>query len=206
MSEPRNLIIDTLTCQPQLGGGAIKCWKRGHLEIIFAYCIVWKNKPGKFPKNRTIPKNGRAPRASRAAHAHFWIFPGIFWNFPAGFVFPYNTVVVFEIEIVLWCSLVEPKPVYPGGRRGNNSRPHAKIATAFARHSTRGGASLGICLRWRENCCHGNRLGTQGVGSTTEHHNKFRNTSLSSVDCIPEAGGARKAKVHPTLDHPGRYW
>ena len=33
---------------------------------------------------------------------------------------------------VLWCSLVEPTPVYPGGRRGNNSRPHAKIATGFA--------------------------------------------------------------------------
>ena len=31
---------------------------------------------------------------SRAAHAHFWIFPGIFWNFPAGFFFPYNTVAL----------------------------------------------------------------------------------------------------------------
>ena len=30
------------------------------------------------------------------------------------------------------CSLVEPTPVYPGGRRGNNSRPHAKIATTSA--------------------------------------------------------------------------
>ena len=49
--------------------------------------------------------------------------------------------------LLLSCSLVEPTPVYPGGRRGNNSRPHAKIATASpsqgvareARHSLPGG-------------------------------------------------------------------
>ena len=27
-------------------------------------------------------------------------------------------------------------------------------------------------LRGGENCCHGDRLGTQGVGSTSEHHNR----------------------------------
>ena len=32
-------------------------------------------------------------------------------------------------EQVLSCSLLEPTPVYPGGRCGNNSRPHAKSAT-----------------------------------------------------------------------------
>ena len=37
-----------------------------------------------------------------------------------------------ESVSILWCSLVEPTPVYPGGRHGNNSRPHAKIATGSA--------------------------------------------------------------------------
>ena len=64
----------------------------------FAYSIVWKNNSGKFQKIRKIPKNGRAPRASRAAHAHFWNFPGIFWNYPAGF-FLYNTLSLAEHNI-----------------------------------------------------------------------------------------------------------
>ena len=42
-------------------------------------------------------------------------------------------------------------PVYPGGRRGNNSRADAKTATTSA---------------WQ-----GMRLGTQGVGQTSVHHN-----------------------------------
>ena len=45
------------------------------------YSIVWKEKSGKFQKIRKFPKNGRAPRASRAAHTHFFYFPdfsGIF--------------------------------------------------------------------------------------------------------------------------------
>ena len=45
-------------------------------------------------------------------------------------------------------------PVYPSGRRGNNSCPHAKIATASpslgrareARHSLRGGSRGSVCV------------------------------------------------------------
>ena len=55
------------------------------------YCM--ERRIRRIPEKLKIPKNGRAPRASRAAHAHFWNFPGIFWNFPADF-FPYNTVFV----------------------------------------------------------------------------------------------------------------
>jgi len=29
-------------------------------------------------------------------------------------------------------------------------------------------------LRGGENCCHGDRLGTQDVGATREHHNKTK--------------------------------
>ena len=68
-------------------------------------------------------------------------------------------------------------PVYPGGRCGNNSRPHAKLATACpsqgvareARHSLPGGP--------RSNFCVGAKIDATAtawvhrVGSTCEHHN-----------------------------------
>ena len=54
---------------------------------------LYGKESGQFQKIRKNPKNGRAPRASRAAHAHFGNFPGIVWNFLAGFVFfPYSSI------------------------------------------------------------------------------------------------------------------
>ena len=79
-----------------------------------------------------------------------------------------------------------PLCIYPSGRRGNNSRPHTKIATTSpsqgvalqARHSlpgrTRGNFCVGATIVGKivADCCHGDRLGTQVVGSTSEHDNK----------------------------------
>ena len=48
------------------------------------YSIVWKQK-------LKIPKNGCAPRGSRAAHAHFWYFPD-FSEFVRLDFFPHHTV------------------------------------------------------------------------------------------------------------------
>ena len=69
--------------------------KSGFCLVMHAYSIVRNKKirPENSEQIQEKSKNGRAPRAKRAAHAHFWNFPGIFWNFPAGFFFPYNTVV-----------------------------------------------------------------------------------------------------------------
>ena len=69
-------------------------------------------------------------------------------------------------------------PVYPGGRCGNNSRPHAKIATAspLAGSGARSAPFLARPKSWQvlrggENCCHGDRLGTQASVQLCEHHN-----------------------------------
>ena len=35
---------------------------------------------------------------------------------------------------------------------------------------------------WGENCCHGDRLGTQGVGSTSKHHYKKHKIYLYKED------------------------
>ena len=59
---------------------------------------------------------------------------------------------------ILWCSLLEATRVYPGGRHGNKSCPHAKIATASpwqglareARHSLPGGPRGNFLRRGRE--------------------------------------------------------
>ena len=92
----------------------------------------------------------------------------------------------FFLSFLLWCSLVEPTPVYPGGRRGNNFRPHARIATgsawqgvarfvatsAWAREllsQAPPGRESWQFLREGEHLCHRDRLSTQGVGSSSEH-------------------------------------
>ena len=91
---------------------------------------------------------------------------------------------------VLSCSLVEPTPVYPGGRRGNNSRPHAKIATASpsqgvareARHSLPGGP--------RGNFCVGARI----VATATMGY-----TGLRSARNFRIFGGLRPPKIRKFL-------
>ena len=84
-------------------------------------------------------------------------------------------------------------PVYPGGRRGNNSRPPAKIATGsawqgvapFARHSLRGGGRGNFCVGVRIVATATARLGTQGVGSTSEHHSMLCGSDAGSSWQIP---------------------
>ena len=96
---------------------------------------------------------------------------------------------------ILWCSLVEPTPVYPGGRRGNNSRPHANIATGsawqgvarFACHSLRGGCRGSFCVG-DENCCHGDRLGTQALV-------QLANTTVHLTDKIRQPVAKRQQQV-----------
>ena len=85
----------------------------------------------------------------------------------------------------MWCSLVEPTPMYPGGRRGNNSRPHAKIATTSPSHGVaRSAPPPALQKSWQvlrggdrpENWCHGELLGTrwsvQLANTTTKFHKK----------------------------------
>ena len=72
-----------------------------------------------------------------------------------------------SVSLVVLGSLNRPS-VSRGGRHGNNSRPHAKIATASpSQGEAREAAPLPArrtpwqFLRGGENCCHGDRLGTR---------------------------------------------
>ena len=57
-------------------------------------------------------------------------------------------------------------PVYSGDRRGNNSRPHARIAAASCCQ-----ADPVAIFAWRRESLPQRPPGYTGVGSTSEHHN-----------------------------------
>ena len=75
--------------------------------------------------------------------------------------------------------------MYPGGRCGNNSRPHEKTATHSpsqgvareARHSLPGGSRANFA--WGRKLLPRRPPGCTGVGSTSEHHQKKQQKMLS---------------------------
>ena len=97
--------------------------------------------------------------------------------------------------LLLWCSLIEPTPCVPRRSLWQQFSPPRKDC-----HGIRlaGSGTLRAplparekpwqFLRGGENCCHGDRLGTQGVGSTSEHHN---NTFLTNIQVASSFGAVR---------------
>ena len=80
---------------------------------------------------------------------------------------------------VLWCSLVEPTPVYPGGRRGKKNRTHAKLPRLprrrewRAKRATPCQAETVAIFAWGRELLPQRPTGYTGVGSTSEHHNTY---------------------------------
>ena len=80
--------------------------------------------------------------------------------------------------LLLWCSLVEPTPCVPRRSPWRQFSHPCKNCHLFC---LRGSGALRAplparrmpwhFLRGGESCCHSESLGTQGVGSTEEHHN-----------------------------------
>ena len=96
-------------------------------------------------------------------------------------------------------TLVEPTPVYQAVAMATILAPTQNLPRG---PPGRRGKKPWQCLRGGENCCHGDRLGTQGVGSTCEHHNtsdlqKSRHLQKSRVTERHNRGTKRKLKSHP---------
>ena len=98
--------------------------------------------------------------------------------------------------------------MYLGGRRGNNSRPHAKTATGCAWQGVARLPARGMpwqFLREGENCCHGDRLGTQAsvqLANTTITITQIIYLHIAAISCL-----ATSVLLHGVRFHiAAQYW
>ena len=107
---------------------------------------------------------------------------------------------ITDYRMLLWCSLVEPTPCVPRRPPWQQFSPPLKNCHGFP---LAGSGALRTplparlkpwqFLRWGENCCDGDRLGTQAVRST-------------SGQCPPDTtmSTAQGKHVHSTRGHWGK--